>query len=44
MNAVAGRSFYTPFWAGIENNWYRNLAIDAVWKGATLQSSNSCGD
>ncbi len=25
-------SFYTPFWAGIENDWYRNPEIDAVWK------------
>ena len=25
-------SFYTPFYAGIENNWYKNPAIDAVWK------------
>jgi len=25
-------SFYTPFWAGIENNWYKNSALDAVWK------------
>jgi hypothetical protein len=32
MDEVAGRSFYTPFWAGIENNWYKNSAIDAVWK------------
>ena len=25
-------SFYTPFWAGIENDWYKNPEIDAVWK------------
>ncbi len=32
MDAIAGRSFYTPFWAGIQNDWYKNPAIDAVWK------------
>ena len=25
-------SFYTPFYAGIETNWYKNPALDAVWK------------
>jgi hypothetical protein len=25
-------SFYTPFYAGIENNWYKNPALDSVWK------------
>lgn len=24
--------FYSPFYAGIENNWYKNPALDAVWK------------
>jgi len=32
MDEITGRSFYTPFWAGIETNWYKNAAIDAVWK------------
>jgi hypothetical protein len=32
MPDVAGTSYYTPFWAGIENNWFRDPAIEAVWK------------
>jgi hypothetical protein len=32
MSNVTDRSCYTPFWAGIENNWYKNAALDAVWK------------
>jgi hypothetical protein len=31
-NGPAATSFYTPFWAGIENDWYRNPEIDSVWK------------
>jgi hypothetical protein len=32
MDEVLGRSCYTPSWAGIDRNWYKNPAIDAVWK------------